>query len=199
MRLLLLVTPNTYRTTAFAEAAKRLDVELVYGLDLPPALAAEWNVPLALDFTTVEAATEAIIAYAAERPLDAIVAVDDSATLLAARAAAALGLPHNPPEAAEAARDKGLMRTLMSTAGVPCPVFRRFPLASDPTEVARQVDYPCVVKPLRLSGSRGVIRANNPAEFLAAFTRVKRILLGDGLPLAGTDILVEDFIPGVEV
>ncbi len=199
MRLLLLMTPNTYRAQAFVEAARRLDVEVVRGVDLPPAIAAEWNVPLALDFANTQAATQAIIEYAAKRPFDAIVPVDDGATLLAARAAAALGLPHNPPEAAEAARDKGIMRALMSAAGVPCPVFRRFPLASDPAEIARQVEYPCVVKPLRLSGSRGVIRANVPTEFVAAFERLKRILLGDGFPLASTDILVEDFIPGVEV
>ncbi|HUY77186.1 MAG TPA: ATP-grasp domain-containing protein [Ktedonobacterales bacterium] len=198
-RLLLLVTPSTYRAAAFVEAARRLDVEIVRGLDLPASLAEQWNVQLAADFTNADAATQAILAYVAAHPVDAIIAVDDSATLIAARAAATLGLPHNPPEAAEAARDKGLMRALMSAAGVPCPVFRRFPLASDPAEIARQVTYPCVVKPLRLSGSRGVIRADDADEFVAAFVRLKRLLLGDGYPLATTDILVEDFIPGVEV
>jgi len=54
--------------------------------------------------------------------------------------------------AAEAARDKLLMRTLMSRGGAPCPVFRPFSLAADPLEVAEQVTYPCVVKPRRLSG-----------------------------------------------
>jgi biotin carboxylase len=198
-RLLLLVTPTTYRAAAFCQAAAMLDVEVVRGLDLPPALAEAWDVPLALDFAEPDAAVQAIVAYAEEHPLHAIVAVDDSATLLAARAGAALGLPHNPPKAAEAARDKGIMRALMTAAGVPCPAFRRLPLASDPTALADWVDYPCVVKPLRLSGSRGVIRADNPAEFIVAFARLKRILLGDGNPLEETEILVEDFIPGGEV
>ncbi len=198
-RLLLLVTPTTYRAAAFCNAAERLGVEVVRGLDLPPALAEAWAVQLPLDFSNPDAATAAIVAYAQEHPLDAIVAVDDSATLLAAHAGAALGLPHNPPEAAEAARDKGIMRNLMSAAGVPCPVFRRFPLAGDPARIASEVDYPCVLKPLRLSGSRGVIRADDPRQFVAAFARLRRILLGDGNPLDATDILVEDFIPGVEV
>jgi biotin carboxylase len=198
-RLLLLVTPTTYRAEAFCEAAARLDVEVVRGLDLPPALAETWGVPLALDFSDPAAAARAIAAYAREYPLDAVVAVDDGATLVAARAGAALGLPHNPPEAAEAARDKGIMRRLMSAAGVPCPVFRRFPLAADPHEIPAQIDFPCVVKPLRLSGSRGVIRAEDRRQFVAAFERVRRILLGDGNALEGTDLLVEDFIPGVEV
>jgi biotin carboxylase len=198
-RLLLLISPNTYRAGAFLDAAQKLDVEAVRGIDLPEGLAEVWDVPLALAFANVEGATRAIVDYAAAHPLDAVVAVDDSATILATRAAAALGLPHNPLDAAEAARDKGLMRRLFAEAGVSSPVFRRFPLASDPHVIAAQVGYPCVVKPLRLSGSRGVIRANHPAALAAAFTRLKRLLLADGNPLDGTDILVEDFIPGGEV
>ena len=144
-RLLLLVTPSTYRAEAFCAAAAKLDVEVVRGLDLPPELAEQWGVPLAVSFADPNAATQAIVAYAQEHPLDAIIAVDDSATLVAAQVGAALGLAHNPPEAAEAARDKGLMRILMDAVGVPCPIFRRFPLASDPDEIAQQVGYPCVV------------------------------------------------------
>jgi biotin carboxylase len=198
-RLLLLVTPSTYRAEAFCAAAEKLGVEVVRGLDLPPELAEQWGVPLAVNFADPSAAAQAIVAYAQDHPLDAIIAVDDNATLVAAQAGAALGLAHNPPEAAEAARDKGIMRNMMDTAGVPCPVFRRFPLSADPEAISQQVDYPCVVKPLRLSGSRGVIRADDPRQFTQAFNRLKRILLGDGYPLESTDILVEDFIPGVEV
>lgn len=198
-RLLLLVSPSTYRAEAFMEAARTLDVEVTRGLDLPPQLADEWGAPLKTDFSDLPAATRAIVEYARAHPLDAIVPVDDSATLLASHAAEALGLPHNPPEAAEAARDKGIMRAKMSAAGVPCPVFRRFHLTDDPREIARAVSNPCVVKPLRLSGSRGVIRADDGAELVAAFERTKRILLADGFDPASTDILVEDFIPGFEV
>jgi biotin carboxylase len=198
-RLLLLISPTTYRANAFIAAAERLGVELVRGVDLPGSLRELWNVPLALDFSDVESSVRAITDYHARQPLDAIVAMDDSATILAARAASMVGLPHNPPAAAEAARDKGLMRELFARAGVASPVFRRFPLAADPHEVARQVTYPCVVKPLRLSGSRGVIRADDPASFAAAFARTRAILLGDGNPLEATDVLVEDFIPGGEV
>lgn len=181
------------------EAARALDVDVVRALDLPPQLADEWDVPLKTDFASLESATSAIVEYAREHPLDAIVAVDDSATLLAASAAAALGLPHNPQEAAEAARDKGIMRTLMSAGGAPCPVFRRFHLTDDTRQIARKVTFPCVVKPLRLSGSRGVIRANSPEDLEAAFARTKRLLLSEGYHEEQTDILVEDFIPGVEV
>src|SRR5690348_97712 len=198
-RLMLLLSPSTYRASAFLEAARKLDVEIVRCLDVPEPLAEQWRVPVAADFSDAETATRSIVAYGTEHPVDAIVAVDDSATILAARAAAALDLPHNPPEAAEAARDKGIMRDLFARHSVPSPVYRRFPLAEDPRRIAAQVTYPCVVKPLRLSGSRGVIRADDPDQLVAAFERLKRILLGDGNILEQTDILVEDFIPGVEV
>ena len=198
-RLLLLISPNTYRAGAFLEAAAGLDVDIVRGIDVPTQLTELWDIPLPLDFANIEAATAAIVAYAAEHPLDAIVALDDSGTLLATHAAAALGLPHNSLDAAEAARDKGIMRALFAAHGVSSPVFRRFPLTSDPAEVAARVTYPCVVKPLRLNGSRGVIRADDPRQLAAAFARLKRLLLSDGNPVEATDILVEDFIPGFEV
>jgi biotin carboxylase len=86
----------------------------------------------------------------------------------------------------------------MSKGGAPCPIFRPFSLSTDPAWIATQVTYPCVLKPLRLSGSRGVIRANNPAEFITAFNRLKRLLLSEGYSEHDA-FLVEDFIPGFEV
>ena len=198
-RLLLLLSPNSYRAGPFLDAAHKLDVEVVKGIDVPRGLEEVWDLPLAVDFSDLKGATQAIIGYAAARSLDAVVAVDDTATLLATCAAAALGLPHNPLEAAEAAHDKGIMRRLMSQSGVPCPAFRELPLAGDPRALAQEITYPCVVKPRRMNGSRGVIRANEPNEFLAAFERVRRLHLSDGYPLEATTILVEGFIPGGEI
>src|SRR5215469_10046051 len=91
-RLLLLVSPTTYRAGAFLDAAERLGVEVVRGIDVPAGLRDWWDMPLALDFTDLQGATRAIVDYASERPIVAIVAVDDSATLLATSAAEALGL-----------------------------------------------------------------------------------------------------------
>lgn len=197
--ILLLMTPATYRGGAFLSAAQHLNLDVVVGIDLPETLAEYWHVPLGVDFANPTASVRTIVNYAQEHPLAAILSVDDSASELAALASNALGLPHNSPGAAEAARDKLLMRTLMSQGGAPCPVFRPFLLSVDPAVVATQVDFPCVVKPLRLSGSRGVIRANNETEFVAAFQRLKRLLLSEGNSEHETSILVEDFIPGFEV
>src|SRR5215813_10137290 len=111
-RVLFLFSPASYRTSPFVEAAHLLGLDVVQGLDIPEALAELWHVPLGLDSGNLEQATKAIVDYAAEQPLHAIISVDDSASLLAARASAALGLPHNAPDAALAARDKYVMRRM---------------------------------------------------------------------------------------
>jgi len=197
-RILLLLTAHTYRAEAFLAAAGRLGIEVVTAVDIPPQLAVPPNVTLGLDYRDVETAVTAITAYAHTRPLAAILAVDDSGTLLAARAARALGLPHNNPDAALAARNKLVMRQMLQTGGVPVPAFRPFTLADDPAEIAAQVSFPCVVKPLELSGSRGVMRANDAGELATAVARLRRILLRLS-PEPDQPFLVEEYIPGVEV
>ncbi len=197
--VLLLMSPATYRAGAFLHAAQHLNLEVVVGIDLPETLSDYWHVPLGLEFNDPQASLHTIVEYAREHPLAAVLSIDDSASELAARACAELGLPHNSPHAAEAARDKLLMRTLMAQGGAPCPTFRPFLLDADPRELATQVSYPCVLKPLRLSGSRGVIRADDAGEFVAAFHRLKRLLLSEGNAEDTTSFLVEDFLPGCEV
>ena len=197
-RILLLLTAHTYRAAPFLAAAERLGIEIVTAVDLPPQLAAQWQVTLGLDYRDPDTAVAAITAYARSHPLAAILAVDDSGTLLAARAAAALGLPHNYPAAAQAARNKLVMRQMLHTGGVPVPTFHACTLADDPAQIAAQVRFPCVVKPLELSGSRGVMRANNAQELAAAIERLRRILLRLN-PQPDQPFLVEDYIPGVEV
>src|SRR5215831_4567896 len=150
-RVLLLMSPATYRAGAFLSAARKLNLEVVVGIDLPETLSEYWHVPLGLDFTNLDASVHTIVTFHQEHPIQAIVSVDDSATELAARAGTALGLAHNSPQAAEAARDKLLMRTLMSAGGAPCPIFRTFTLSASPEIIASQASFPCVVKPLRLS------------------------------------------------
>ena len=197
-RIILLMSPATYRGGAFLSAAKRLNLEVVVGIDLPETLAEYWHVPLGVDFAAPRASVQTIVEYAQEHPVTAILSVDDAASELAALASEALGLAHNLPKAAEAARDKLLMCSLMSKGGAPCPVYRPFSLNADPVWVATRVTYPCVIKPLRLSGSRGVIRANNSDEFVVAFNRTRRLLLSEGYSKHDS-LLVEDFIPGCEV
>jgi biotin carboxylase len=198
-RVLLLTTARSYRGEAFLQAAARLGIEIVQAVDMNKALADYWHCPLGIDFNDTEGSIQAISAFHSRQPVQAILGIDDSGSLLAARASERLGLPFNSPVAAEAARDKLKMRTLMAAGSVPCPVFRHFTTDQAPEVVAEQVDYPCVVKPLNLNGSRGVMRADNPTEFVVAVRRLTQMLRQDqpaGQPQA---YLVEDFIPGFEV
>jgi biotin carboxylase len=203
-RIMLLTTPHSYRDEPFLQAAQRLNIEVLQIVDMASTLAKRWRYPLGVDFEASAQAVTQLVELASHQPVDAILAVDDSGVLLAAQTSERLGLPHNSPQAAEAARNKLHMRRLMAAAGVPCPVFRCFQTSDEPQQVANQVDYPCVVKPLHLNGSRGVIRADDPPQFVAAVQRLARLLntqsaapgktAGQGHPY-----LVEDFIPGFEV
>jgi biotin carboxylase len=199
-RLLLLASARTYRNRAFTEAARKLGVPVTLGLDLPPPLLPKGGQRLALDYRDLSAATETIVAYAREHPVAAILGVDDSGTVLAARAGAALGLAHNAPQAAEAAADKAQMRARFAAAGVASPPFQKFSVRDDPEEIVEVVGegpigFPCVLKPTRLSASKGVMRADNAFEFLERFERLKRLLSKEGCD----DLVVERFIPGREV
>ena len=194
-RLLLLLPSTTYRTTAFVEAARRIGVDLTVASERPSTLeAANPAGLLTLDFQHPEHAALAAGTFAREHTLDAVVGVDDDTAVVAAAVAERLRLKGNPVAAAVAARDKHRQRQLLAAANVPVPGFALHRLDQDPRELAKQIVYPCVLKPLRLSASRGVIRADNPAAFVAAHARLAAILAG-----CDAEFLVEDFIPGYEV
>ena len=200
-RLLLITTAHSYRNAAFQAAAARAGVEVVAAVDAPAEYASrgrEGAVVLPVPLGDPAAAVEAIAAFAERWPLAAILPADDSGVIVAAAAAARLKLPHNAPAAVEAARDKLLMRTLMAAAGVPCPWFRCFSTGDDLAAVAGSVPYPCVLKPTSLNGSRGVMRADNPAEFVERARRLARLLQREYGPGAHP-FLVESFLPGFEV
>ncbi len=196
--LLLLTTPSSYRLPTFLVAAERVGAYTTIGEDTPTSLARPRPGWLPIDFTDQPTALRAIRDLHTVQPLTAIIPVDDSGVELAAIACTELGLPFNRPEAASAARDKHLMRQLFAHAGVPSPSFRLCTTADDLTTVAQSVPFPCVVKPLRLNGSRGVIRADNPDQFYAAVRRLAALL--DRIEGPQThQFLVEEFIPGFEV
>lgn len=196
-RILLLTTVRSYRLEAFRAAAERLGVEVVTGLDLPDALIGQWYGALPLNFTEVAQSAQQIALYAESLPLAAILSVDDSGSLLAATASELLGLPHNNPAAAEAARNKSVMRRLLKAGGVPVPWFREYNTDDDPAVVAGEAPYPCVVKPINLNGSRGVMRADNPEELRAAIGRLTRLITAESA--APRPYLVESYLAGIEV
>jgi len=198
-RLLLLLEHTTYKAQAFLDAAAKLGVAVTVGTDRRQVLAAVHPAGnLTLDFGDPEAAADEIVAFAHRYPVDAVVAADDEGALLAACAAGRLGLRYSSLDAVGAARDKHRTRQALHAAGLPVPTFRTVAIDSAPESVAHAVSYPCVLKPLGMSASRGVIRADDPPGFVAACQRLRPILQGRGQTSDNLEFLVEDFIPGVE-
>jgi biotin carboxylase len=186
-RVLLILPTATYRAPDFLAAARALGVEVIVGSEQPQAMAGSMgDRSVVVPLEDPGAAVEAVAALHVRSPLDAVVAVDDQGVLIAAKAAARLGLPHSPLDAVAATRDKAAMRRAFAAAGVPQPRFEV--IDGEPTA---SVGFPCVIKPVSLAASRGVIRADDPAAATAAAARVRAMVDGP--------LLVEEYVPGVEV
>lgn len=203
-RLLLLTSKLGYQARSFAQAAERLGVEVIFGTDRCHQLDDPWrDGALPLHFEMPQEAARAIESSSLERRIDAILALGDRPTVAAALAAKALGTAYNSPESVEACRTKLRQRQVLQASGLPVPNFFSFPLAGDLAGVLPQARFPCVIKPLTLSASQGVIRANNAMEFTAAVARIRALLESPELQVTrepGLDrLLVEDYIPGEEV
>src|SRR5512138_3398517 len=169
--LLLLVPTTSYRLDDFRAAAKRLGVPLVVGSDLchkVEELFLEREDQVSLDYRRPERAAEQIAEVARRKAIRGIVPASDATAVIAALALERLRLPHNPPEAARRAANKHEQRETLRAAGLPVPPFRLFDAGGDPAAATREVPYPCVLKPLVFSASRGVIRADDPESFDAA-------------------------------
>jgi len=200
--VLLIVPSATYRAKDFLDAARALGVEVVVGSEEVHALGPLMGTrSLEIPVRDTDAAVDAVVAHDRVAPLDAVVAVDDVGAVVAAAAAERLGLPHNPPDAVAAARDKLAMRTRLRAAEVPQPPFVAVtPDAGSPhiAAAARRVGLPCVVKPTTLSASQGVIRADTPQDAVSAAQRVRAIARAEGVT-ADAPILLEQFVRGAEV
>jgi ATP-grasp domain/L-amino acid ligase C-terminal domain 2/ATP-grasp N-terminal domain len=202
-RVLLLATTTGYQTRSFGEAAERLGVELVFATDRCQVLEDPWSdQAIPIHFHDEAGSVAAITGALRDRPVDGVLAVGDRPTVIAARVAETLGLPGHPPAAAAIARNKELTRECLRAAGMPVPSFLRIPIAADPESVARQVSFPCVVKPIALSGSRGVIRADTPGQLAAAIDRLQALLRAPDIQAERNEshqhALIESFIPGRE-
>ncbi len=197
VRVLLVLASGTYKAADFLVAASSLSAEVVVVSDHLLAVPAEGRA-LTVDLDDPDAAAATIAAFAADRPVDAVVAADDRGVVAAAVAARRLGLAHNPPAAVAATRDKAAQRRALTAAGRAQPRWRLARAADDVEALAAQVGFPCVVKPVSLSGSRGVIRADDATAALVATARIRGILAVANADPFGP-ILVESFVPGGEV
>jgi hypothetical protein len=203
-RVLLFATTTGYQTRAFGEAAERLGVELVFATDRCHLIEDPWqDHAIPIRFYDEAGSVAAVLQSAADRPVNGLLVVGDRPTVIAARVAERLGIAWHPPAGAEAAGHKLLTRERLRDGGLPVPWFVPVPLNLDPSAArAHAVSYPCVVKPVALSGSRGVMRADDERALEIAFTRLQALMTQPEVRAERNDAhataLIEGFIPGRE-
>lgn len=184
-------------------AARQVGAELTVASDRPSTFqGANPTGLLTLDFQHPDRAADEARAFAGATPIAGVVGVDDDSAIVAAAIAERLQLRGNAVQAAVAARDKHRQRRLLAEAGVPVPRFELHVLDEDAAQLSSRVRYPCVLKPLRLSASRGVIRADDAAGFVTALARLRAILAEPDAAACGEparQFLIEEFVPGYEV
>jgi len=217
-RIALVTHTTSYGAAAFVDACRRAGTGVVLASDRCHVLDRSWHWPadsLVIDFSDADAAAAVIAAASdAAAPISAVLPVGgELPAKVAAAAARRLGLPANAPAAMASTANKLLMREQLAAAAAADPAFRQprfFAVAcgTDPGEVADRVTapggvgFPCVVKPLMLSGSRGVMRADDRPSLAAAIARLERLLADPAVrrpdPQAAGQLLVESFVAGPE-
>ena len=198
-RVLLLLPTTGYRNADFLAAAKKLGVEIVAAANYCHQLAPTWGLApiMALHFDRPEQAADTLLREIDANP-DAVLAVDDSGVELAALLAQRLGLPANGPHAVRRVRDKLAFRRLLQEREFLCPQFHHLPSDEDPRQLVPELKFPVVVKARRLSGSRGVMRADDSAALVRAVNWVRAIQSRADRDARELGLIIEDFIPGRE-
>jgi len=202
-RVLLVATTTGYQTRAFDAAAASLGVDLVYATDRCAVLDDPWrDHAIPVRFHDLAESVAHIVAAHRESPFAAVVAVGDRPAVLAAQAREALGIPGHSSDAADAARHKVKTRERLRDAGLPVPRFHVAPAAVDADTLARDACFPAVLKPVSLSGSRGVMRVDGVDELRMALDRLRALLARPDIRAerdpAHERLLLERFIDGHE-
>jgi biotin carboxylase len=202
-RVLIVATTTGYQIRSFGEAAGKLGVHLVFASDRCDQLDDPWwDQAIPIRFHDEAASLRSILDALGSAAPDGVIAVGDRPATIAARVNEAFGLPGNPTAAALASRNKLESRRLLEEAGLLVPAFRAVSVSESPTDVSSSVQYPVVLKPVAMSGSRGVIRADNTSEFVNAFNRIRTLIQQSDVraerDAAHATLLVESFIPGRE-
>jgi biotin carboxylase len=203
-RLLLFTAKLGYQTRSFEEAALKLGVQLFYVTDRCHQLEDPWgDRAIAVHFENPEVAAYIVMEAVRGQNVDGILALGDRPAVAAAYAARGLGVRYNHPAAVEACRSKLRMREVFRDARLRVPWFRDLPVSPAPEPTLLGIQFPCVLKPLSLSASQGVMRVNNRDEFLAAAARIRRLLESPEIRSTREPnldrMLVEGYIPGSEV
>lgn len=201
--VLLLATTTGYQIRSFGEAAEKLGVRVIVASDRCDQLSDPWSDrAIPVRFWDEAASVDAVLAACTDTRPDGAIAVGDRPAVLAACIAEALGLPGNPPSAVRASRNKLASRRAFKAAGLLTPSFTDVSIFDDASALAADCTFPAVVKPLALSGSRGVMRVDRASDFVWAFERLGRLLRSPDIMSERDDLhgraLIESYIPGNE-
>ncbi|KAF3981451.1 MAG: ATP-grasp domain-containing protein [Methylococcales symbiont of Hymedesmia sp. n. MRB-2018] len=197
--LLLISQPDSYRIAAYLKTAKQMGVEVMIASQGEFSLVSEVHEGLHIELNDMQSAYEKILKVANKTPFNGILGCDDSTVELAAKVANTLALPHNPASAARLTYRKDLARAVLAKAHCPVPEHHLLNLTINLERQMQRLPCPCVIKPLNMSASRGVIRANNAEEFIQACHRIKAIIASSQSLFERTHVLVEQYIDGSEV
>ena len=202
-RVLIVATTTGYQIRSFGEAAQKLGVRLAFASDRCDRLEDPWwDQAIPIRFHDEQRSLASILDAFGPTPPDGVIAVGDRPVTIAAAVNEAFALPGNPTAAALASRNKLETRRRLAAAGLRVPEFRAVPVDGDFAALSSSLRYPVVLKPLAMSGSRGVIRADNAGDFVRAFERIRALLAQADVRIerdsAHATLLVETFIPGRE-
>lgn len=200
--VLILAPHGSYRTFDFIRSAERLGIRTLIASEGKHSIISAYAQGIHLDFTQdSDAVYQALNQAVSHFKISGVIATDDYTAELAARIAQQLGLPHNDPAAVRLTQRKDLARDRLQQYGVSKPGHKRIDLEQDIQQQINNLVFPLVVKPVGLSASRGVIRANDLDELQHAIERVRRLLLSmnDLDSEVRHFLLVEEFISGREV
>ena len=131
---------------------------------------------------------------------DGVLTFWEDSVCVVARVAAALGLPGNPPEAVDAARSKIRTRELSAQLGLPTPKAQRVRSLDELFAAAGEVGFPAVVKPEFGASAVGCIRVESLESLPGVYTLVRSVVNpeSDAIFRAGNDLLLEEYLDGVE-
>ena len=194
-----LVAPSgSYRIAPYVRAASQLGMQILVVSDSAHSLVSEVANGITVDFTDPDQAFARIVDALLAKNVMCILATDDSCVGLCSRVANHFGLAQNSITAASLTQRKDLGRDALKKSGRNHPEYQLIPISKiGPGTLT--VAYPVVIKPLGLSASRGVIRANNENDFLAACDRIETILDKTGITgFNRSHLLVEAYIDGDE-
>jgi len=198
-RLLLISHHNSYRIAPYIKAANSLGLEVTIASEGQHSLVSEVANGLHIDFGDSDSALKKIVGENRRKPFAGILGSDDQTVELAAHAAKALGLPHNPPQAAQYSRRKDLARAQLSLKTCPVPIHCLLDLSRPIKNQLAGLPWPCILKPLNMSASRGVIRVDNEDEFVSACERLRPIVKTTEGEFEQQHLLIEDYIDGIEI